>query len=103
MSSFKIKSKRRTYFCKRGNNKGQGLIEYIIIVSLVAVGSMALLQVLQQSLNYQFAHVAKALGAKSEQKFKAPEVTKSMLERKDMSHFMQEVTAQEKNSSQHEK
>lgn len=79
------------------NRKGQGMIEYIIIVSLVAVGSMALIQVLQQSLNYQFANVSKALGAKSEQKLKAPEITASMTQKKDMTDFMQGVESNSKN------
>ena len=47
------------------NNRGQGLIEYIIIVAMIAVGAISLIRVLHQSVNSQFAQIAKALGAAS--------------------------------------
>ncbi len=99
VSKCRLNSNSKNLKSKVLNQRGQGLIEYIIIVSLVAVGSMALLQVLQQSLKYQFSNVAQALGAKVDHKTKAPEVNKSMLDKKDMNHFMQDVMSADKNDS----
>ena len=81
------------------NNHGQGLIEYVIIVALVAVGSLSLLRVLNQSLNFQFAQISKALGAKTQDKMKAPEVTAHQLQKKDLSNFMQGVRGKNKDEN----
>ena len=78
------------------NNRGQGLIEYIVIVALVAVGSISLLRVLNQSVNFQFAQISKALGAKTQDKMKAPEVTSTQLQKKDLGNFMQGVRSKSK-------
>lgn len=82
--------------------KGQGLIEYIIIVALVAVGSISLVRVLHQSVNVQFTQIAKALGAKSQDRITAPEVSSSMLQKKDLSNFMSGVRSPAKNSDPNE-
>jgi len=70
------------------NQKGQGLIEYVIIVAIVAVGAISLVRVLHQSINVQFASIAKALGARSSARLSAPEITSSMVQKKDLSNFM---------------
>lgn len=73
------------------NNRGQGLIEYILLVALIAVGSISLLRVLNQSMNYQFAQISKALGAKTQDKLKTPEVKSTQLQKKDLGNFMSGV------------
>lgn len=84
------------------NNRGQGLIEYIIIVALIAVGAISLVRVLNQSVNVQFAHIAKALGARTKDKITSPEVTATMLQKKDLSNFMRGARDSSKNSEQSE-
>ena len=84
------------------NNTGQGLIEYVIIVAIVAVGAMSLVRVLHQSVNVQFAQIAKALGAKTSQKIAAPEISSTMLHRKDLTNFMKGARGNSKDDDQNE-
>lgn len=44
------------------NKKGQGLIEYLIIVAIVAVGSIAVIKTVGANIDVKFATVAQALG-----------------------------------------
>ena len=68
------------------NKKGQGLIEYLIIVAIVAVGSMAVMRVVGSNLNRRFAAIAQALGGEST-KIEALSVTESLYKKRDMSDF----------------
>lgn len=70
----------------RLNQKGQGLIEYLIIVGLVAVAGIAVMSVVGQNVRAQFGNVAKAIQGKTG-KFEMDEVTDSQVDRKDMSDF----------------
>jgi pilus assembly protein Flp/PilA len=47
------------------NTKGQSLVEYLIIVSLVAVGSIAIVRTLGQTVYVRFANITNALQGKS--------------------------------------
>jgi pilus assembly protein Flp/PilA len=47
------------------NSKGQSLVEYLIIVSLVAVGSIAIMRGLGQTVYVRFANITNALQGKS--------------------------------------
>lgn len=82
------------------SNKGQGLIEYLIIVAIVAVGSIAVIKTLGANINVQFANVAQALGGTSSQEIKAHTVTDSMYKKKDLSNFFTGSVNSNKNSNQ---
>ncbi len=82
------------------NNRGQGLIEYIIIVAMIAVGAISLIRVLHQSVNSQFAQIAKALGAKNSAQIAAPEITSSMMQKKDLTNFMRGARSPSKGDDQ---
>lgn len=71
------------------NNKGQGLIEYLIIVAIMAVASIAVVKTLSGNLRSQFANVANALGTNQTQKIESKTVGKSSYEDKDLSNFFQ--------------
>jgi pilus assembly protein Flp/PilA len=43
------------------SDKGQGLIEYLIIVALVAVGSIAIVRSLGETIYVRFANITQAL------------------------------------------
>jgi pilus assembly protein Flp/PilA len=43
------------------NQRGQTLIEYLIIIALVGVGSIALVRTVAKQVNYQFTEVVKGL------------------------------------------
>lgn len=72
------------------NCRGQGLIEYLILVALVAVASIALVRILQTSINAQLANVVNALeGGDGEQhRHHGERVTDDMLRKKDFSDFL---------------
>ncbi|WP_413575883.1 Flp family type IVb pilin [Bdellovibrio sp. HCB290] len=72
------------------NNKGQGLIEYLIIVAIVAVGSIAVIKLVGANIDVQFANVAKALGGDSG-KIAAKEVTDGVYKKRDFGNFFDDA------------
>jgi len=70
------------------NQKGQTLIEYLIIVALVGVGSIALMRAVSQNINAKFAGVVHALGGTVEGGRKAAAVTENMYRKRDMKDFV---------------
>lgn len=77
-----IKSSRRS-------QKGQSLVEYLIIVAIVGVGSIGLMRALGQNLNTRFADVVYALGGKVEGNRKAADVSTHMYRKRDLKDFVQ--------------
>lgn len=71
------------------NNKGQGLVEYLIIVAIVAVGSIGVMRVVGANINVRFANIADALGGKGGENRKTHEVTDSLVKKKDFSDFFE--------------
>lgn len=71
------------------NQKGQGLIEYLIIVAIVAVGSIAVMRVVGGNIQVQFANVAQALGGKESQKKEIYKVSDNMVKKRDFSNFFE--------------
>ncbi len=69
------------------NQKGQGLIEYLIIVALVAVAGIAVMSVVGQNVQAQFANVAKAIQGDRSGKAEMNEIRKSHYKKKDMGTF----------------
>jgi len=54
------------------NRKGQGLIEYLILVCLVSVAAIAVVSVVGQNVRARFANISSALhGKKGQQKLEA--------------------------------
>lgn len=70
------------------NKKGQGLVEYLIIVAIIAVGSMAIIRAVGSNIDAQFATVANALGGKST-KADVQEVTENMYKKRDFGNFFE--------------
>lgn len=78
-----------TFFKTRvQNQKGQGLIEYLILVALIAVGTMASIRILGQSVNVKFAKVSESLGADVQSDVGNAEVLTQSWKKKDMRDFM---------------
>lgn len=75
------------------SQKGQGLIEYIIIVALVAVSAMAVVRVVSKNVQVQFANIAKALGGGNDNQIQAENVDVSMYTKKDLSNFLKGATS----------
>lgn len=70
------------------NKKGQSLIEYLVLICLVGVGSMAVVRVVGKNVRVQFANVARSLGGESE-KLSAEKVDQKDYAKKDFSDFME--------------
>lgn len=71
------------------NTRGQGLIEYLIIVALVAVSAIGVVRVVGRNVSVQFANIAKALGSGDGNQIKASDVSESLYSKKDLSNFLQ--------------
>lgn len=71
------------------NQSGQGLVEYLIIVTLMAVGTIAVMRGLSETVAHKFGRVAKALGATVEGSGSAPVIGENATRKKDLSDFMQ--------------
>jgi pilus assembly protein Flp/PilA len=70
------------------NQRGQTLVEYLIIVALVGVGSIALMRAVSQNINARFADVVLALGGNVEGGREAAEVSSNMYRKRDMKDFV---------------
>jgi pilus assembly protein Flp/PilA len=71
------------------NQNGQGLVEYLIIVALIAVGSIAVMSAVGASVQSKFAQVAESLGAQVRGKVQAPVVSEKSYRKKDLKDFME--------------
>jgi pilus assembly protein Flp/PilA len=69
------------------NQRGQTLIEYLIIVALVGVGSIALMKTLGSQINRNFAKTVGALGGTGAENIGDLKVSKSTYEKKTLSNF----------------
>jgi pilus assembly protein Flp/PilA len=73
---------------KKLNQKGQTLIEYLIIVAILGVGSIFVMGVVGQQVNSRFARVVKSLGGTVENEAMAPsQLTRSQTSRKTLANF----------------
>lgn len=79
------------------NNKGQSLIEYLVLVCLIAVGSMAVIRVVGKNVRVQFANISRALDGKS--KLEAEEVSSEDYSKRDFSDFMKGSGSNNSNSA----
>ena len=69
------------------NKRGQGLMEYLILVALVTVASIGVVRVVGSNISRQYAKINKSLGASD----RSPELLKvdqDDIEKKDLSNFM---------------
>lgn len=71
------------------SQKGQGLVEYLIIVAIIAIGSISIIKVVGGNLSVQFANVAQALGGNGSRKKEAHEVTDNMYKKRDLGNFFE--------------
>lgn len=70
------------------NSRGQGLIEYVILVALVGVATISMVRVLQNSVNVNLANIVHALQSDSKRKESHERVTDDDIRKKDFSDFM---------------
>ena len=68
------------------NQKGQSLIEYLIIVALIAVGSIGVVRVLGQNIYGRFANISNALQGNSKA-VAMDKVSDSQTKKRDLNDF----------------
>ena len=72
------------------NKKGQGLVEYMVIVALMAVASMGIMRILSKTTNGKLAQITQSLqGGKASINIEFERVEGDDLRKKDMSDFFQ--------------
>ncbi len=69
------------------NNRGQGLIEYLILVALVAVASIGVLRSINHVVNSKFIEVDYALRGQTV-RLRKESVDRGLAEKRDLSNFM---------------
>lgn len=77
------------------NSKGQGLIEYLILVALMAVATIGIIRTLNQTVKSRFANSIYALQGRN-QKAKTHSLKKEEYQRSDLSNFMSGATSSDK-------
>lgn len=70
------------------NQRGQSLVEYLIIVALMAAAAIGVVRVLSQNTRAQFANIANALSGRSNQKIESTEVRETDHDFRDMGEFI---------------
>lgn len=70
------------------NQKGQGLIEYVILVALIAVATIGMVRILQKSVKVNLANVVHALQSDGKRKESFERIEEDDLRKSDFSDFM---------------
>ena len=70
------------------DQKGQSLIEYVILVALVGVATMGMVRVLQKSVKVNLANVVHALQSDGKRKESHERINDEELHKADFSNFM---------------
>ncbi len=70
------------------NQKGQGLIEYLLLTALLAIGTMAVVRLLGNSVAARYADVVNAVQGASAARTHVDRVQESQYKKRDMSDFM---------------
>ena len=69
------------------NSRGQSLVEYLVLVCLIAVGSMAVVRIVGKNIRVQFANVSRALGGEGDA-LQSERVTAEDYSKRDFNDFM---------------
>ena len=71
------------------NNTAQGMIEYMILVALIAAGTIGVVRVVGYNIGIQYENLNRALGAKNSHQLQVQSAEQSQLNKKDLSDFLQ--------------
>jgi len=69
------------------NQRGQGLVEYLVIVALMAVATMAIMRTLNHNVTVNFARIAAVLDGNRGEAIKTESVRATDYDKRDMSDF----------------
>ena len=79
----------------KNRRKGQGLIEYLILVALMGVATIGVVRVLNQTIKSRFASAIYALQGK-QKKAKVEALKESDYKKSDLSNFMNGAASEKK-------
>ena len=80
---------------KSNKKKGQGLIEYLILVALMGVATIGVIRVLNQTVKSRFASAVFALQGKPK-KVKTESLKEQDYKKSDLSNFMNGAASKDK-------
>jgi Flp pilus assembly pilin Flp len=85
-------SKLKTGQGKPGSARaGQGMVEYMILVALIAAGTLGVVRVVGYNIGVQYENINRALGAKNSSQLQVQNAEQGILNKKDLSDFLQGV------------
>lgn len=70
------------------NQRGQGLIEYVLLVALIGVATTLMVRKLQSTVNVNMARVVDSLQSKGRKRFHFESVNEDDVKMKDFGNFM---------------
>lgn len=76
--------------------RGQGLVEYLILVALIGIAAVSILRTMSSSLNTKFAQVTNVIQGRNTRIADPAEVTEAQYKKRDLSDFFQGATTQER-------
>ena len=74
------------------NQRGQSLIEYVILVALVGVATIGMVRILQKSVKVNLANVVHALQSDGKRRESFEKITDDDLRKSDFNDFMNGAT-----------
>ncbi len=74
------------------DQKGQGMIEYVILVALMAIGTIGMVRVLGEGINVKFSSITAALQGESPER-RQVDIPKSWQKRRTLKDFLNGSTS----------
>ena len=74
--------------CFIKNSKGQGMVEYMILIALIAAGTIGVVRVVGYNIGAQYENINRALGAKTTNQLQMQNADQGQLNKKDLSDFL---------------
>lgn len=74
------------------NQRGQGLIEYVVLVALVGVATIGMVRVLQHTVKVNLANVVHSLQSDKKRRESFEKIDESDLRKSDFTDFMNGAT-----------
>ncbi|MEK6627065.1 MAG: hypothetical protein AABY53_00425 [Bdellovibrionota bacterium] len=70
------------------NSYGQGMVEYMILVALIAAGTIGVVRVVGYNIGVQYENINRAMGASNTTQLQVQNTTQSQINKKDLSDFL---------------
>lgn len=75
--------------CLFFQKKGQSLVEYLVLVALIAVGTVGVVRVVGSNIAIQYENINRGIGSKNATQLQLQNTDSALLNRKDLSDFLQ--------------